>query len=243
MKIVGAPGLVVEGGRQAADVPAVAHRDQRQHRDLRRARPRAGSPGARRAGTRRAASGSGSSYQSAWVTNCCSGMSSASRSRTEWSDTLLLLVGDDLLGDRHDPERAARRRRSRGARAPARCRSPTPSSAGCTSRPRTAARARGAGPGRGPRPRRRRPCAGRPRPGGPAECARADSTLPITSPPLASTMATESGRGRAQGDPSRRVALAARHVAPAALAQAALLDQPLGVLLPARAEDRPRPPA
>jgi hypothetical protein len=25
---------VVEGGREAADVPSVAHRDQRQHRDL-----------------------------------------------------------------------------------------------------------------------------------------------------------------------------------------------------------------
>ena len=31
----GPPGLMVEGGRQPADVPAVAHRDQREHRDLR----------------------------------------------------------------------------------------------------------------------------------------------------------------------------------------------------------------
>ena len=31
---------------------------------------------------------SGSSYQSAWVTKSCSGMSTASRSTTAWSETL-----------------------------------------------------------------------------------------------------------------------------------------------------------
>ena len=35
MKIVGRAGLRVVVRRQAADVPAVAHRQQRQHRDLR----------------------------------------------------------------------------------------------------------------------------------------------------------------------------------------------------------------
>jgi hypothetical protein len=28
------PSLMVEGGGEAADVPAIAHRDQREHRDL-----------------------------------------------------------------------------------------------------------------------------------------------------------------------------------------------------------------
>ena len=192
MKIVGRAGLGVEGGRQAADVPAVAHRDQRQHRDL-------GVLG----GVQRALehverevlaqSESGSSYQSAWVTKCCSGRSTASRSSTSWSEHALLLVRDHLLGHRDDPERQRHAARRAAGRAPARSRSRTPSSAACTSRRRTAARPRGAARGRAPPPRRPRPCAGRRRPGAPPS-GRAPSR-PCRSPRRrsASTIATESG--------------------------------------------------
>ena len=83
MKIVGAPGLEVDVGREPADVPAVAHRDQRQdgdlavlgrvqraEQDLERQCP---------------VSSSRSTYQSAWVTKFCSGSSSATMSIGSWS--------------------------------------------------------------------------------------------------------------------------------------------------------------
>ena len=103
MKIVGPPGLRVGVGRQAADVPAVAHRQQRQHGDLRvlggvqRAEQDA------RAGSRRSSS-SPSSYHSACVVNECGGRSSAVEVDDLVVGQALALVGVDLLGDGHAAE-------------------------------------------------------------------------------------------------------------------------------------------
>ena len=80
-----AAGLRVQVGREAADVPAVAHRQQREDGDLRVL------GGVQRAEERlerqRRIEQSGSSYHSAWVANEVAGRSSAIRSTASWSES------------------------------------------------------------------------------------------------------------------------------------------------------------
>ena len=100
MKTVGASGLEVEVGREAADVPAVAHRPERQQRDHRvlggvqRAEQASASPPARRA-----CSGLGQVPDRLGLeTSSRAGRASTSLERRLVADRLLL-VADHLLGD------------------------------------------------------------------------------------------------------------------------------------------------
>ncbi len=89
-----APRLGVEVGGQPADVPAVAHRDQRQHRDLRvLGRVQRAQQGVHRQDVIEVrgapASPAASSNQSAWVEKLVGGRSSANRSTWAWSASRL----------------------------------------------------------------------------------------------------------------------------------------------------------
>ena len=102
-----AAGLRVGVGREAADVPAVAHRQQRQHGDLRvlggvqRAEQRVERQRSRRS--------SSSSYQSACVANEVCGRSSA-------DEVDRLVVGQAPCAGRRAPARSPRRSRTTAAR-------------------------------------------------------------------------------------------------------------------------------
>ena len=71
--------ILLMGGADLTDVPAVAHRDQRQHRDL-AVLGRVQGAEQDVAAAAPPASRSGSTYQSAWVTKLCSGSSRATMS-------------------------------------------------------------------------------------------------------------------------------------------------------------------
>ena len=109
MKIVGHAGLVVVVGRQAADVPAVAHRDQRQHRDLRVL------GGVQRAEQRVQRAGTADLLVAELVPERLRDEVLLGQVERVEVDHLvvgeaLALVGDHLLGDRHDAEAQRARR-------------------------------------------------------------------------------------------------------------------------------------
>ena len=138
-------GLGVEVRREAADVPAVAHRPERQHRDQRvlgRVQRRRAASASRRA--RASCAGSGEN-QIASVAKVVGGQLERDELDPLLRGDRLALVADDLLGhlDLAEDERRARARRSsRSGRDDRRSRSP--SSAACTSRRGTARRPRAA---------------------------------------------------------------------------------------------------
>ena len=151
----------------------------------------------------------------------------------------LLLVRDHLLGHRHDRRTTAPRRSTdalvahlldAGLGLLLRLRVPV-----AVERPHErAALARG----RAPPPRRPRPCAGRPRPGArssararPRRCRSSRRRSPPR--PRTSRATPSAARSRPAGKP-----VAARQVAPAALAQRAALHEPLGVAPPSAARRR-----
>ena len=190
-------GLRVEVGREPADVPAVAHRQQRQHGDLRVL------GGVQRAEQlaigRPVASVGGSSYQSAWVANEVCGRSSADQVDRLVVGQALALVGEHLLGDHDGAEATASRRAPRGARA-RRSMHGVGLALGLrvpVAVERLHERAAVVEVERG-RPRTCARRAGRPRPGGRCGTRAPKSTLPISSPEAVSTIAKPSRLARAQ---------------------------------------------
>ena len=156
-------GVLVDVRREAADVPAVAHRPERQERDHRVL------GGVERGEQRRHRLEAVEVPRARDVPDRLGLERRRGQVELHGVDRRLVadaltLVGDDLLGHRDATEREARGRAAARRAAAPRCRSTSPSSPACTSRRRTARRSRAVRAGRARARATARPGGGRPRP-------------------------------------------------------------------------------